>query len=82
VEKIFTRPLNPYTKALLASNPGVATFTAEITSGLKGEISLPVNPPPGCRLEPRCPIRVEKCKALEPVLEEKQAGHHVACHEA
>jgi oligopeptide/dipeptide ABC transporter ATP-binding protein len=82
VEKIFASPLNPYTKALLASNPAVATFTAAITSGLKGEITMPVNPPSGCRLEPRCPIRVDKCKTVEPALEEKQASHRVACHEA
>jgi oligopeptide/dipeptide ABC transporter ATP-binding protein len=82
VENIFSSPLNPYTKALLASNPAVATFATDITSGLKGEITLPVNPPPGCRLEPRCPIRVDKCKTAEPLLEEKQAAHHVACHEA
>jgi oligopeptide/dipeptide ABC transporter ATP-binding protein len=82
VENIFSSPLNPYTKALLASNPAVATFTEDITSGLKGEITLPVNPPPGCRLEPRCPIRVDKCKTVEPVLEEKKVSHRVACHEA
>jgi oligopeptide/dipeptide ABC transporter ATP-binding protein len=82
VEKIFTSPLHPYTKALLAANPAVASFAAEITSGLKGEISLPVNPPPGCRLEPRCPMRVDRCKSVEPVLEEKQPAHRVACHEA
>ncbi len=81
VEKIFKTPLNPYTKALLASNPTVTSLTEEIPSPLKGEVTFPVNPPPGCRLEPRCPIRVEKCKTIEPLLEEKQASHRVACHE-
>jgi len=80
-EKIFQNPLNPYTKALLAANPTVESFTENIQSTLHGEITFPVNPPPGCRLEPRCPIRVEKCKAIEPPLEEKQPSHHVACHE-
>ena len=82
VDQIFSRPLNPYTKALLASNPSVETYHVDLTSGLKGEITLPVNPPPGCRLEPRCPIRVDKCKMVEPALEEKQSGQLVACHEA
>ena len=81
VEKIFTSPLNPYTKALLAANPTVESFAENIQSTLHGEITFPVNPPPGCRLEPRCPIRVEKCKTIEPPLEEKQPSHHVACHE-
>jgi oligopeptide/dipeptide ABC transporter ATP-binding protein len=81
VEDIFRTPLNPYTKALLASNPVVGSFTDSIQSPLKGELSFPVNPPPGCRLEPRCPIRVDKCKTIEPPLEEKRALHRVACHE-
>ena len=80
-EQIFQTPLNPYTKALLAANPTVESFTENIQSTLHGEITMPVNPPPGCRLEPRCPIRVERCKTIEPPLEEKQPSHHVACHE-
>lgn len=81
VEEIFTTPLHPYTKALLAANPTVASFTKNIQSPLKGEVTLPLNPPPGCRLEPRCPIRVEKCKTVEPLLGEKGTSRRVACHE-
>jgi oligopeptide transport system ATP-binding protein len=81
VEEIFNAPLNPYTKALLASNPTVGSSMENIQSPLKGEVILPINPPPGCRLEPRCPIRVDKCKTIEPLLEEKKALHQVACHE-
>ena len=80
-EEIFTTPLNPYTKALLASNPTVRSFTESIESPLKGEVTLPLNPPPGCRLEPRCPIRVGRCATAEPLLEEKKPLHQVACHE-
>lgn len=80
-EKIFQNPLHPYTKALLASNPRIESFHENVRSPLKGEITFPVNPPPGCRLEPRCPIRVEKCKGIEPPLNEKQISHQVACHE-
>jgi oligopeptide/dipeptide ABC transporter ATP-binding protein len=80
-EEIFSAALNPYTKALLASNPTVGSFTENIQSALKGEVTYPLNPPPGCRLEPRCPIRVGKCKTTEPLLEEKRALHQVACHE-
>jgi oligopeptide/dipeptide ABC transporter ATP-binding protein len=81
VEKIFNSPLHPYTKALLASNPTVASYTESIQSPLKGEVTFPINPPPGCRLEPRCPIRVEKCKTMEPPLQEKRPSHRAACHE-
>jgi oligopeptide/dipeptide ABC transporter ATP-binding protein len=81
VAEIFNAPLNPYTNALLASNPTVGSSTENIQSPLKGEVTLPLNPPPGCRLEPRCPIPVDKCKTIEPLLEEKRALHQVACHE-
>ena len=81
VENIFNNPLHPYTQALLASNPTVGSFMEEMPPPLKGEVPVPVNPPPGCRLEPRCPIRVEKCKHIEPLLEEKATSHRVACHE-
>jgi oligopeptide/dipeptide ABC transporter ATP-binding protein len=80
-DTIFKHPLHPYTKALLAANPTVGAFMESLPAPLPGEISLPVNPPAACRLEPRCPIRVEKCAAIEPILIAKQGDHWVACHE-
>src|SRR6266545_2309503 len=81
VENIFKTPMHPYTKALLAANPTIASFTSYVPPSLKGEITMPVNPPVACRLEPRCPIRVEKCQVLEPLLELKRNNHWAACHE-
>lgn len=81
VADIFRAPLHPYTRGLLASKPTVSVVAKKIHGQLKGEIAFPVNPPAGCRLEPRCPIRVEKCKTLEPPLEIKQHRHWAACHE-
>jgi oligopeptide/dipeptide ABC transporter ATP-binding protein len=81
MEEIFKSPLHPYTKGLLASNPTVSTFMEKIQMQLKGEIAFPVNPPAGCRLEPRCPIRVDKCKSIEPPLANKGSNHWAACHE-
>lgn len=81
VQNIFKTPLNPYTQALLASNPTVGAFADDIRSPLEGEVFFPVNPPPGCRFEPRCPIRVAKCKSIEPPLENKRPSHLAACHE-
>jgi oligopeptide/dipeptide ABC transporter ATP-binding protein len=79
--EIFKFPVHPYTQGLLASNPTLATFREKMRIQLKGEITFPLNPPPGCRLEPRCPIRVEKCKTIEPPLENKRSDHRAACHE-
>ena len=81
VQEIFQFPQHPYTKGLIASNLTPDSFTAKKTPTLEGEVLLPINPPPGCRLEPRCPIRVERCKSFEPALEEKRPRHRAACHE-
>ncbi|MBI2988119.1 MAG: ATP-binding cassette domain-containing protein [Deltaproteobacteria bacterium] len=81
VAEIFAHSLHPYTQGLIASNPPLESFMEKTTPRLKGEINLPVNPAPGCRLEPRCPIRAERCRNIEPALEEKRSSHRVACHE-
>jgi oligopeptide/dipeptide ABC transporter ATP-binding protein len=81
VQEIFQFPQHPYTKGLIASNLTPDSFEVKKTPTLKGEVLLPINPSPGCRLEPRCPIRVERCKSVEPPLEEKRPGHSAACHE-
>jgi oligopeptide/dipeptide ABC transporter ATP-binding protein len=81
VGEIFKWPLHPYTQGLIASNPAPESFMEKPALKLKGEVTLPLNPPSGCRLEPRCPIRVERCKTIEPPLEEKRPAHRAACHE-
>jgi oligopeptide/dipeptide ABC transporter ATP-binding protein len=81
VEEIFKNALHPYTKGLIASNPSPGSFMEKPTPTLAGEVLFPVNPRPGCRLEPRCPIRVEKCKTIEPPLSQKRQSHLAACHE-
>ena len=81
VEQIFKLPLHPYTQGLIASNPTPESYMEQPMRTLRGEVLLPLNPPPGCRLEPRCPLRVERCKSAEPLLEEKHPRHWAACHE-
>ena len=81
VEQIFKLPLHPYTQGLIASNPTPESYMEQPMPTLRGEVLLPLNPPPGCRLEPRCPLRVERCKSVEPLLEEKRPRHWAACHE-
>ncbi len=52
-ERIFARPLHPYTQALLASTPGLGRKRQRIV--LKGELPSPLDPPPGCVFSTRCP---------------------------
>ena len=76
-EDLFQNPSHPYTKALLASMPGLGKKDARVR--LVGEISSPIDPPPGCRLAPRCPIVEPACRNSTPELREISPGHRVAC---
>jgi oligopeptide/dipeptide ABC transporter ATP-binding protein len=76
-EELFTHPAHPYTRALLASMPGLERKDAE--ARLLGEISSPIDPPPGCRLASRCPQVKEGCYILTPKLREVSQDHYVAC---
>lgn len=80
VRQVFQTPKHPYTKGLIASNITLGACN-ERRDQLKGEIVLAINPGTGCRLESRCPIKVDQCKVIEPLLQEKSPGQQVACHE-
>ena len=79
-DALFEHQYHPYTKALLAAIavPDIDHRPERIL--LKGEISSPINPKPGCRFAPRCEYCTEICKKKSPVTEEIAPGHYVACH--
>ena len=77
---IFSRPLHPYTKALLASTPGIVGSGAGLPRHvLTGELPSPLNPPSGCVFSTRCPHAVDRCRAERPLLRELDT-RQVACH--
>jgi len=79
---IFTRPLHPYTRALLASTPGLVGVAAALPrTALKGEVPSPLAPPAGCVFSTRCPHATDQCRSERPALREFD-GRQVACHEA
>lgn len=78
-QDIFSRPLHPYTKALLASTPRIDPAQRQQKMMLPGELPSPLAPPPGCSFNNRCPHAVERCRQQVPVLEEFD-GRLVACH--
>ncbi len=81
-EELFEKPLHPYTQALISAvpEPDPDFFKSRKRIKLPGEIPSALNPPPGCRLHPRCPLKVdERCKVQEPPLIEVEKGHYVAC---
>jgi dipeptide transport system ATP-binding protein len=78
-QDIFSRPLHPYTKALLASTPRIDPAQRQQKMMLPGELPSPLAPPPGCSFNNRCPHAVELCRQQVPALEEFD-GRLVACH--
>ena len=78
VERIFARPLHPYTRGLLRCLPHPSRFGQPLFS-IEGAPPDPRRPNAGCRFAPRCPHVVESCRRDEPPLETREPGHLVAC---
>lgn len=79
-DELFEQTLHPYTKALLAAIPDPTTRKKKERTLLRGEITSPINPKPGCRFAVRCPYAKEQCFHINPALEEVLPEHFVACH--
>ncbi len=79
-ETIFRNTLHPYSIALLSAVPQINTEKKVERIVLKGDVPSPLNPKPGCRFAPRCWMAQGNCFEDEPVLQEVEPGHCVACH--
>lgn len=77
--EMFEHPYHPYTKALLSAIPTVDIHHQQKRILLKGEITSPINPKPGCRFAPRCPHATERCRQPDLPLVEIEKGHFVSC---
>ena len=80
LRQVYTNPQHPYTQALLAAVPVPDPKARRQHPMPKGEIPSPIDPPPGCRFHPRCPMAMEVCSQEEPKLVEVEPEHRVACH--
>lgn len=77
-DELFEYPLHPYTKALLSAILTVDLNKRNERILLRGEITSPINPKPGCRFASRCPHATEQChQPME--LTEVRPGHFVSC---
>ena len=77
-KELFKMPLHPYTKALLSAIPSIDIDHPNKREILRGELTSPINPKPGCRFAARCKFATEKC--FEPQeQQEVSPGHFVRC---
>ena len=81
-DELYRHPQHPYTEALLSAipipDPRITRQNKRII--LQGEVPSPIDPPEGCRFASRCPLAVDKCRMLTPVLTDRGSNHYVACH--
>ncbi len=78
--KLLSEPRHPYTQALISAIPSVNREGRRERTILSGEIPSPLDPPPGCPFQPRCPRAIPRCAERRPRLEEIGESHLVACH--
>lgn len=80
--ELYSKPLHPYTQALLSAipipDPDEAKEKKRIV--LEGDIPSPIDPPPGCRFKGRCRYAKAICSEIDPDMKDIGNGHFVACH--
>ncbi|MBO4360988.1 MAG: ABC transporter ATP-binding protein [Eubacteriaceae bacterium] len=80
-DELFANPVHPYTQALLSAipEPNLKRSREKEMHVIRGEVSNPIDPGPGCRFAPRCEYCTEKCRLATPEMTEVAPGHFAAC---
>jgi peptide/nickel transport system ATP-binding protein len=81
-QELFSNPRHPYTRMLLDAIPDIA-MSGRARTPVQGEVPNPLNPPPGCAFNPRCPRVQDQCRVERPNLKavaSASVGVQVSCH--
>jgi peptide/nickel transport system ATP-binding protein len=82
IEDVLAGPKHPYTQLLLSAVPDPRAPLGVAAETDQGEPPRVIDPTPGCRFRWRCPLAIDTCSSVTPVLAELAPGHQVACHVA
>jgi len=77
--ELFSRPMHPYTEALISAVPVPDPKTKRPRIILEGDLPSPIDLPQGCRFYSRCPKRIPDCQKIDPPLYDVGQGHQAAC---
>ncbi len=81
VEEVIRHPKHPYTRALIGAVPVPDPRVRRPVPKISGDISRPIDPPPGCRFAPRCPYADASCSETFLSLDTSDStAHQAACH--
>ncbi|MBR7827172.1 ABC transporter ATP-binding protein [Actinospica sp. MGRD01-02] len=79
-ESLLADPQHPYTQLLLSAVPDPRAPLEVTTEAAKAEPPAVIDPKPGCRFRARCPLAVDVCAHVTPVLRPVVPEHAAACH--
>ena len=82
IEEVLASPKHPYTQLLLSAVPDPRAPLGVAAEADQGEPPKVIDPAPGCRFRWRCPLAIDTCERVTPVLTELVPGHAAACHVA
>ncbi len=82
VEEVLSAPRHPYTQLLLSAVPDPRAPLGVGAETGRGEPPKVIDPVPGCRFRWRCPLAIDTCHTVTPVLEQLAPDHDAACHVA
>ncbi len=80
VEDVVSKPIHPYTRALVSNVPVPDPTTKRDRIAVKGETPSALEMPSGCRFHPRCPHAEQICKTKEPEFLQVEDNRYSACH--
>jgi oligopeptide/dipeptide ABC transporter ATP-binding protein len=80
-QEVLSKPRHPYTIALMKSAPTPDPWKRTLLEiDIAGEVPSAIDPPSGCKFNPRCPFAESICSEKVPLLTSVSEGHTAACH--